>query len=184
MSHRAPHISRDYCSNFLQQYKGTIIQSFSYLVDTVCKKVDQRTYLIRKLKTFDVDKKMLEMIYRSLVESILTFDTVTFYGHLTVKEKNRLNKIVIATKLINLKQKSRNDLYQQAISEKSRSIINDPNHPLHSCYEIMPSGKRRRTPAFKRQLYCPRSFLRSCGRKICPFPQCIPQNLAFSTLKF
>ena len=25
--------------------------------------------------------------------------------------------------------------------------------PLHSCFEIMPSGKRYRTPAFKRQLY-------------------------------
>ena len=44
-------------------------------------------YLIRKLKTFDVDKKMLEMIYRSLVESILTFNIVTFYGHLTVKQR-------------------------------------------------------------------------------------------------
>ena len=51
-------------------------------------------YLIRKLKTFDVDKKMLEMMYRSLVESILTLNIVTFYGHHTVKQKNRLNKIV------------------------------------------------------------------------------------------
>ena len=54
---------------------------------------------------------------------------------------------------MNFKQKSLYDLYQQAISEKSRSIINDPTHPLHSCFEIMPSGKRYRTPAFKRQLY-------------------------------
>ena len=122
-------------------------------------------YLIRKLKTFDVDKKMLEMIYRSLVESILTFNIVTFYGHLTVKQKNRLNKIVnIATKFINLKQKSLNDLYQQAISKKKRrSIINDPTHPLHSCFEIMPSGKRYRTPAFKHQLYN-KSFIRSAVR--------------------
>ena len=107
---------------------------------------------------------MLEMIYRSLVESILTFNIVTFYGHLTVKQNNRLNKIVnIATKLINLKQKSLNDLYQQAISKKSRSVINDPIHPLHSCYEIMPSGKRYRTPAFKRQLYN-KSFIPSAVR--------------------
>ena len=79
--------------------------------------------------------------------------------------KNRLNKIVnIATKLINLKQKSLNDLYQQAISKKkSRSIINDPTHPLHSYYEIMPSSKRYRTPAFKRQLYN-KSFIPSAVR--------------------
>ena len=122
-------------------------------------------YLIRKLKTFDIDKKMLEMINRSLVENILTFNIVRFYGHLTVKQKNRLNTIVnIATKLINLKQKSLNDLYQQAISKKkSRSIINDPTHPLHSCFEIMPSGKRYRTPAFKRQPYN-KSFIPSAVR--------------------
>ena len=87
-----------------------------------------------------------------------------FLRDLTVKQKNRLNKIVnIATKLINLKQKSLNDLYQQAISKKSRSIINDPTHPLHSCFEIMPSGKRYRTPAFKRQLYN-KSFIPSAVR--------------------
>ena len=32
-------------------------------------------------------------------------------------------------------------------------LTNNPTHPLHSCYEILPSGKRYRTPAFKRQLY-------------------------------
>ena len=106
------------------RYLGTVLDSnlsFTTHVDTVCKKANQRMYLIRKLKTFDVDKKMLEMIYRSLVESILTFNIVTFYNHLTVKQKNRLNKIVnIATNLINLKQKSLNDLYQQAISKKKQ----------------------------------------------------------------
>ena len=65
--------------------------------------------------------------------------------------------------MINLKHKSLNDLYQQAISKKSRSIINDPTHPLHSCFEIMPSGKRYRTPAFKRQLYN-KSFIPSAVR--------------------
>ena len=52
---------------------------------------------------------------------------------------------------------------QQAISKKSRSIINDPTHPLHSCFEIMPSGKRYRTPAFKRQLFN-KSFIPSAVR--------------------
>ena len=65
--------------------------------------------------------------------------------------------------LICIEAKSLNDLYQQAISKKSRSIVNDPTHPLHSCYEIMPSGKRYRTPAFKRQLYN-KSFILSAVR--------------------
>ena len=47
------------------KYLGTVLDnnlSFTTHVDTVCKKANQRMYLIRKLKTFDVDKKMLEMI--------------------------------------------------------------------------------------------------------------------------
>ena len=50
------------------KYLGTVLDSnlsFTTHVDTVCKKANQRMYLIRKLKTFDVDKKMLEMIDRT-----------------------------------------------------------------------------------------------------------------------
>ena len=48
------------------EYLGTVLDSnlsFTTHVDTVCKKANQRMYLIRKLKTFDVDKKMLEVIH-------------------------------------------------------------------------------------------------------------------------
>ena len=125
---------------------GTVLDSnlsFTTHVDTVCKKANQRMYL-RKLKTFDVYKKMLEMIYRSHVESILTFNIVTFYGHLTVKQKNRLNKIVNIAKLINLKQKSLNDLYQQAISAE----VTLPTHYTHA---LRPSGDiaHHQTPAIQ-----------------------------------
>ena len=37
--------------------------------------------------------------------------------------------------------------------KNAEALYYDPTHPLHSCFEIMPSGKRYRTPAFKRQLY-------------------------------
>ena len=51
------------------KYLGTVLDSnlnFSGHVDHVCKKANQRMYLIRKLKTFDVDKQILETIYRSI----------------------------------------------------------------------------------------------------------------------
>ena len=47
------------------KYLGTVLDSNLSLtthVDIVCKKANRRMYLIRKLKTFDVDKKLLEMI--------------------------------------------------------------------------------------------------------------------------
>ena len=54
----------------------------------------QRMYLIRKLDSYDVSKSILETVYRSLVESVLTFNMHTCYGNLGAKNKNRLTKIV------------------------------------------------------------------------------------------
>jgi hypothetical protein len=54
----------------------TYIFHFSSHVDTVCKKANQRLYLLRKLKSFDVDRLILKTVYISLVESILTFNTI------------------------------------------------------------------------------------------------------------
>ena len=146
---------------------GTVLDSnlnFSGHVDHVCKKANQRMYLIRKLKTFDVDKQILETIYRSIVESIMTFNIITFYGYLSVKDKARLNRIVnIASKVVGQKQKGLHELYQTVIQKKSRNVIKDSTHPLHCHYEIMPSGRRFRAPAFRRQLYN-RSFIPSAIR--------------------
>ena len=149
------------------KYLGTVLDSnlnFSGHVDHVCKKANQRMYLIRKLKTFDVDKQILETIYRSIVESIMTFNIITFYGYLSVKDKARLNRIVnIASKVVGQKQKGLNDLYQTVAQKKSKSIIKDSTHPLHNHFEILPSGRRFRAPAFRRQLYN-RSFIPSAIR--------------------
>ena len=43
---------------------------------------------------------------------------------------------------------------------------------------------RMLTPQMKLQKAVPVVFCAACGRKICPFPQCIPQNLAISDPKF
>jgi hypothetical protein len=48
------------------KYLGTVLDnkaSFSSHVDTVCKKANQRLYLLKKLKSFDVDRLILETVY-------------------------------------------------------------------------------------------------------------------------
>ena len=149
------------------KYLGTVLDSnltFCAHVDLICKKANQRMYLVRKLKTFEVDKDILETIYRSLVESIIVFNIVTFYGHISVREKARLNRIVnIASKVVGKKQKCLNDLYQQSVIKKGKNIIDDVNHPLNRHFELLPSGRRLRTPKFRRQIYN-KSFVPSAIR--------------------
>ena len=87
--------------------------SFSDNSDLIYKKSKQRLYLLRKLRSFHVSHELLQIVYKSLVESVLTFNIVVWYGNLGVKGKAKLARIVgMAGKIIGAKQDSLSDLYQ------------------------------------------------------------------------
>ena len=118
-------------------------------------------YLIRKLKHFDVQSHILELVYQSLIQSILSFNIVTWYGCLAQKEKVRLNRVVnLASKVIGKKQQPLFKINDDFVCRKAKKIVSDASHPLFSCFESMPSGRRYRVPSWKRQIY-KRSFIPS-----------------------
>ena len=68
------------------KYLGTIVDSklsFNDNLVYVYKKAHQRLYLLRKLRSFGVGSHVLESVYRCLVESVLSFNIVTWYGNLS-----------------------------------------------------------------------------------------------------
>ena len=70
------------------KYLGTVVDqklTFTQQVDFVFKKAQQCLFLLRKLKYFGVSHGILEMVYRSLIESILAFSIVTWFGALAVR---------------------------------------------------------------------------------------------------
>ena len=73
------------------KYLGTVVDSklsFNGNVVYVYKKAQQRLYLLRKLRSFGVGSHVLEFVYRCLVESVLSFNTVTWCGNLSVKNSS------------------------------------------------------------------------------------------------
>ena len=69
-------------SNF--KYLGSLIDnklSFNDNSDLIYKKSQQCLYLLRKLRSFDVSRELLQIVYKSLVESVLTFNIVVWYGN-------------------------------------------------------------------------------------------------------
>ena len=144
------------------KYLGSIIDAkltFSENTDYIARKAQQRLYLLRKLKSFNVSQNVLQMVYRSLIESILTFNIVLWYGNLSVKQRSKLSRIVsMAEKVIGCRQVSLSNLYQMAVARKARNIINDSKHPLHSHFEKLPSGRRYRVPIARKNLF-KKSFL-------------------------
>ena len=43
------------------------------------------SFLLRKLKSFDVSQHILQLVYRSLIESVLSFNIITWYGNVSGK---------------------------------------------------------------------------------------------------
>ena len=139
------------------KYLGTVLDrglKFKHHVDFIVKKANQRMYLIRKLKSFSVECPVLEMAYRSLVQSILSFNIVTWYGQIDVKDKARLNRIVnIASKVIGINQPSLSNIYHDFIKRKAHKILADDSHPMYNVFELLPSGVRYRSRVCKRNLH-------------------------------
>jgi hypothetical protein len=142
-------------SNF--KYLGTVVDSklsFNENTDYIYKKAQQRLYLLRKLRSFGVSNHVLESVYRCLVESILTFNIVTWYGNLSVKNRVRLARVVnTASKIVGSTQKQLRDLFHLSVQRKSLFILQDNAHPLNSCFQHLPSGRRLRVPLAKKNVY-------------------------------
>ena len=86
------------------KYLGTVVDSklsFSDNVVYVYKKARQRVYLLKKLRSFWVGSHVLESVYRCLVEIVFSFNIVNWYGHLSVKNRAQLARVVnTASKII------------------------------------------------------------------------------------
>ena len=90
------------------RYLGT-----RYLYEAVFKKGLQRLHCLKKLSSFNIDKTMMSLFYCAFIESILTFSLASWFGKISLKNKNSLNKIVKwSGKLIGEPQPNMEALYQ------------------------------------------------------------------------
>ena len=107
------------------------------------KKAQQRLHLLRKLRDFSVSKDILIRVYRSLIESILTFNISAWYNALTVKYKSKLARIINqASKIIGSPQTPLTELHTRSVLRKATTITQDPTHPLNQSFQLLPSGRR------------------------------------------
>ena len=151
-----------------------IVNSFKYLgshIDNkltfhdnaayIFNKAQQRLSLLRKLKSFGVSEKTLETVYKSIIRSVLSFNISVWFGNLSAKNKNMLNRVIKnAGKIIGSQQIGLEDMYISAVRRKAVLIISDSSHPLHKSFETLPSGRRYRVPRCNRNLY-KKSFIPS-----------------------
>ena len=132
------------------KYLGTVIDStlnFDLKCEAVCKKGHQRLHCLRKLSSFNIDKTMMSLFYCAFIESILTFSLASWFGNISLKNKNSLNKIVKwSSKLIGEPQPNMEALYTKQLQRLSQSIQSDNTHPLSSPFSCFPPDRGSKFP--------------------------------------
>ena len=110
--------------------------SWNLYVEDLLKKLNQRMYFLRKLRSFNVDKSILKIFYISAIQSKITFG-ITCYGcGLSKSLVNMIDRVIKkCSKIISSELPFFNDLCDNAVLKKASNILKDPTHPLHQEYE-------------------------------------------------
>ena len=98
---------------------------------SVIKKVNTRMHCLRKLKTFNINEKLLYLFYSSIIRSSLTFCISCWGGNINKGDKNRLDRLVYkSSKIIGTDLDSIDKLHDSVVNRKLTTILDDASHPL------------------------------------------------------
>eukprot|EP00745_Piridium_sociabile_P003480 TRINITY_DN12039_c0_g1_i1.p1 TRINITY_DN12039_c0_g1~~TRINITY_DN12039_c0_g1_i1.p1 ORF type:complete len:561 (-),score=151.19 TRINITY_DN12039_c0_g1_i1:152-1588(-) len=136
------------------KYLGTTIDArldWSLNIDAVCRKASQRLFFLRKLRQFQVSKKILHLFYQSAIESVMLFNRLCYYSSAKKTDMVRLERISRRAAVIigdDLEPPSAS--YPAAAVRKLNRIRFDPRHPLQP---VLASCESRRGDS-SRHLRC------------------------------
>ena len=100
-------------------------------------------YFVRQLVKLNIDNKILELFYTSVVQSVISFSITCWFGNCTMESKNKLSKIIkYCSKLGVQNVQSLSEIYDKYSLHRCNIIYNDCEHPLNCNYKILPSGRR------------------------------------------
>jgi hypothetical protein len=113
---------------------------------TVVKKARQRLFPLRKLKRFGMGPEILKRFYSCNIESILTSCMTAWYGNCSASDRKALQRVVrTAQNITGAKLPAIQDLYTRRCQRKALKMVNDPSHPSHRLFSLLPHGKRYRS---------------------------------------
>lgn len=77
---------------------------------------------------------MMILLYRTVIQSVLSFCIVPWFGNLNLTNENRLSRLVRA-----VSKAQPSGLYDQHITMKTYTILDCTDHPLQRESELLPS---------------------------------------------
>ncbi len=113
---------------------------------SISKKAQQHLHFLRRLKRASLPPPILTTFYRGTIESVLTSCITVWYGNCCAADRKTLQRTVnTAAKIIGAPLPSILDIFLTRCSSKAKSIVEDPTHPSHSLFQLLPSGRRYRS---------------------------------------
>ncbi|KAK3529161.1 hypothetical protein QTP70_018114, partial [Hemibagrus guttatus] len=116
--------------------------AWSLNTSSITRKAQQRLYFLRRLRKAHLPPPNLTTFYRETIESIPSSCITAWFGNCTVSDCKTLQWIVrTAEKIIEVYLSSIMDIYSTRCIRKANSIVDDPTHPSHTLFTLLPSGK-------------------------------------------
>ena len=136
---------REHAPIFIKGEPVEMVQNFMYLgtilnnkldwapnVDLRYSKANKRLSCLRRLKKFRIDRKVLEIFFKTTIESTMLFNQLCYYANADSKDTDRLEMISRrAEKITGRPITMPGDIYNRAALRKLRRILKDEEHPLH-----------------------------------------------------
>ncbi|KAK3535928.1 hypothetical protein QTP70_021229, partial [Hemibagrus guttatus] len=138
-----------------------LTENFTCSLNTssITKKAQQRLYFLRRLRKAHLPPPILTVFYRGTIESVLSSCITVCFGNCTILDRKTLQQIVrTAKKIIGVSLPSITYMYTTRCIHKANSIVDDPTHPSHTLFTLLPSGKRYRSIQALTTRLCNSSF--------------------------
>ncbi|XP_051254013.1 uncharacterized protein LOC127362380 [Dicentrarchus labrax] len=102
---------------------------------TVCMKGQSRLYFLKRLGSFNICKKLLQMFYQSVVASVLFYAVVCWGGSSKRGDAGRLDRLVRrAGSVVGTELDSLVTVAERRTLDKLLSILDNAHHPLHDTF--------------------------------------------------
>jgi len=92
----------------LYKYLGVYMDNslcWSSHINTLCCRLQQSLYFLRRLNVFGLNQRILFLLYQSVFESLIRYGITAWYGNLTVQSKSKSKLVHAAQKIIGWDEK-------------------------------------------------------------------------------
>ena len=111
--------------------------------DAIASKIKTRMYCLRKLRFFNINPKLLEIFYSSMICSVLSLPSSIREVALKTRQGQTGQNSKKSRGIAGKKQDDLDTLFQRRMTNKMLEIVKDHTHKEYDCRQIKRRGRYR-----------------------------------------